>query len=124
MKKRITAVLLSCALAFGLAAGPVGTVTVKAESWLEQTTEDGFAYQEANGGIIITRCDNTNVRELVIPESIDGKKVTEIGVCAFYQLFNLTSVRIPNGVTDIGNGAFMFCENLDRKSTRLNSSHR
>ena len=112
MKKTITKILLVCVLTAGLAVRPADTVTVLAKDWQEQVTEDGFAYQEDGDGIVITRCDNTNDAEIVIPESIDGKNVTDIASSAFYCLSNVKSVHIPDGVTSIGYGAFIGCSSL------------
>ena len=41
-----------------------------------------------------------------IPSEINGKKVTEIGVNAFYNCSSLTTVTIPNTVRSIGSSAF------------------
>lgn len=49
--------------------------------------------------------------DVVIPATIDGKKVTKIGYEAFYMGVSddrITSVTIPNGVTEIGCCAFRF----------------
>ena len=48
----------------------------------------------------------------VIPDEIDGKKVTSIGYSAFENLTSLTSVTIPDSVTDIGFQAFHNCTSL------------
>ena len=48
-----------------------------------------------------------NVTSITIPNS-----VTEIGDCAFYECSGLTSITIPNSVTAIGNFAFSFCSGL------------
>ena len=54
--------------------------------------------------------------DISIPESVtyNGQiySVTEIGYRAFYQSYNLSSITIPNSVTNIRNDAFMGCEKL------------
>ena len=49
--------------------------------------------------------------ELVLPESYNGKSY-EICDYAFYELYNLTSVVISDGVTAIGDKAFAECDKL------------
>ena len=49
---------------------------------------------------------------LNIPAEIEGRKVTSIGLGAFYNCDNLTSVIIPNGITSISRSAFVECSNL------------
>ena len=53
---------------------------------------------------------------VVIPEEVTfmnrTRKVTSIGVCAFFRCSGLTSVTIPNSVTSIGNDAFYGCSGL------------
>ncbi len=50
-----------------------------------------------------------NSATYVIPDEIDGKKITKIGFEAFYDCTELTSITIPDGVTSIGNRAFFDC---------------
>ncbi len=51
---------------------------------------------------------------LVIPEEIDGKKVTKIGgSLTGYMKSVLRKVKIPNTVTVIGDGAFEYCTELE-----------
>ena len=50
-----------------------------------------------------------NDTNLVIPETIDGKTVTEIGNASFYHNILLESVQLPDTVTIIGSNAFAFC---------------
>ena len=50
--------------------------------------------------------------EITIPGTIDGKRVTTIGNCSFYNCTNLTSVIIPDSVTVIREAAFDSCRDL------------
>ena len=49
---------------------------------------------------------------LVIPDTIDGHRVIEIGYHAFSSCSKLSSVTIPDSVTTIGDSAFSSCRNL------------
>ena len=80
-------------------------ITAKAESYGD------FSYEENESGITITGYTG-NKTKLVIPEEIDGKKVTSIGGGAFYYRSGLTSVTIPKSVTSIGENAFNSCSGL------------
>lgn len=69
-----------------------------------------FEYKENDDGITVTKYIGEST-ELVIPETIDGKPVTEIGY-AFSMFKPITSLRIPDTVHTIGSGAFDFCDDL------------
>ena len=53
-----------------------------------------------------------NLNEVVIPESIDGIKVTSIGEKMLYGGYNVWNVVIPEGITMIGEDAFTWCDGL------------
>ena len=73
---------------------------------------DGFSYEvNGYGDITITGYDGDG-GDIIIPDKINGKAVTEIGERAFYSCPGLTSVTIPNSVTSIGNDAFFGCTGL------------
>ena len=83
---------------------------------------DGVYYREIDNEIYVTfkRFPPSEypsyTGDVVIPEAVtyNGKTydVTKIGVDAFYQSSNLTSVIIPNSVKEIGDGAFQYCSKL------------
>lgn len=49
--------------------------------------------------------------DLIIPSEISGKKVTSIGEEAF-RASTLRTINIPEGITNIGNRAFAYCDYL------------
>ena len=72
-----------------------------------------FETETTNGSLMITGLNvEDGVTEVVIPSTIDGKPVTEIGDHAFYRCTGLTSVVIPNSVIEIGDHAFAGCTGL------------
>lgn len=54
-----------------------------------------------------------NQSEIIIPETIRGRKVIEIGNNAFANNQILRKITIPNSVTKIGHKAFQKCSNLE-----------
>ena len=111
--KRLCAMGLSALMLMGAGVAEAGSligtsITVSAAA----VTPDGsFRYVENANGITIKKFIGSET-EAIIPEKIDGKKVTEIGDRAFYQCDSLKSVTIPNSVTSIGYCAFYQCYNL------------
>ena len=55
---------------------------------------------------------NKNVKEIVIPSTAMGYKVTSIREHAFSYHEQLESVYLPNSITEIGNRAFDMCKSL------------
>lgn len=65
------------------------------------------------GTAVITSVDiNDDSDEIIIPESIDGYTVTEIGSNAFVGCFYIKKITIPDTVASIGDSAFMSCTSL------------
>ena len=64
-----------------------------------------------DGTVEITKYAGSD-KEVVIPSTVNGKKVTSIGEKAFYFCESLTKVTIPNSVTSIGEDAFFYCRSL------------
>ena len=82
-------------------------------------TKNGFSdetclttYEHDDGTLAIVEYAG-NDEIFVIPDEIDGKKVTGIDNAAFSDCTKLTSVTIPDGVTEIDWQAFYGCTSLE-----------
>ena len=107
---------------------------IQEENEGEILVEGDFQYEVgSNGEVTITKYTGSET-SIVVPEEIDGKKVTSIasrafykcsisniklpegliniGELAFYDCSSLTEITIPEGVTSIEKGAFKYCEKL------------
>lgn len=78
-----------------------------------------FKYKlDSNNNATITSYYGDN-SEIIIPSNIDGYKVTKIGDHAFDENRNstngkiLTNIKIEEGITEIGDFAFVDCNNLE-----------
>jgi hypothetical protein len=97
--------LTACTRSGGGGGGSAGGGRPNAESDFTVTlTSD-------NAGVIITRYTGTSAR-VVIPATIQGLPVVEIGNNAFRENENITSVVIPEGIVIIRNNAFYECRRL------------
>mgnify|MGYP002518155644 CR=1 FL=1 len=78
-----------------------------------QTSGD-YEYEVLDDGTVSITKHNGFDEEVAIPSEIDGKRVTKIGEFAFKDINNnyLTSVEIPECITEIDCGAFRDCYNL------------
>lgn len=76
-------------------------------------TEGDFSYSvhEDGAGVTVTGWSGSDA-EVVIPRTLDGLPVTEIGSWAFLNKTEITSVTIPDSVTGIGTNAFNGCSDL------------
>ncbi len=79
-----------------------------------------YEYTVENNEITIVDYDCGNARTMEIPAEIDGKRVTKIGDYASSSADNyktdrsLTEVVVPDGITEIGAGAFSYLEGLKK----------
>lgn len=67
-----------------------------------------FKYRIVNNEVIITGLIDDFVKEINIPELIDGLPVTGIGEQSFYCVLYVESLMIPNSVVDIHWNIFSF----------------
>ena len=105
------------------AAVMLGSVTVAASAEelrsavVEKTygadfMEDYITYSENPDGTLNVKNSYKNVTKVVIPETVNGKRVTAIGDSAFTWCDSLTSITLPNSIKSIGESAFYHCERL------------
>jgi hypothetical protein len=71
----------------------------------------GYDYVTNSGGASVTITGYSGPNAVVIPSTINGLAVTDIGQSAFLNKA-ITSVIIPDGVTNINSGAFDNCADL------------
>lgn len=71
-----------------------------------------LTYSVSNDFVTITGCDVSASGELSIPDTIEGKPVTRIGVAALRDCAGLTAVTIPASVTHLYSQAFRDCSGM------------
>ena len=71
----------------------------------ENSSDYAYSVNDAGDGVTITGYTGST-GNIIIPSELGGKPVTAIGEKAFFQNKTITSVKIPEGVTSIGNSAF------------------
>ena len=123
MKKIISILLLICTFTLCLAScgGNNNDTTNPSENPTENPTEqenhtpyDAFVFypQGSNTYVVGISDAGRYYTEIVIPSTYNGGKVVGIIKEGFKNCENLTSVKIPNTVTEIKEAAFYDCKNL------------
>lgn len=77
-----------------------------------ETSLDGYQYDIYEDNTITISGYIGNGGDIAIPADIAGGRVVRIGEGAFSNCMNLTSVVIPDSITEIGAFAFQGCPNL------------
>lgn len=77
-------------------------------------TENGFQFQDLQDGSVRLTGWDGKADELVIPEKIGDRKVTEIGPMAFSKNETLRQVTVPKEIRVIRHNAFSSCTNLEK----------
>ena len=107
MKNKALVVWVIALLLFGMA---VGAQAESAENALFSSGD--WSYRVRSDGSLEIAKWKGEESELVIPATIDGKKVVAIGDRAFWGCYSLTSIKIPDSVTSIGGNPFVGCDAL------------
>ena len=75
--------------------------------------ESIFGFDVVDDGIEVGGCKRDVAdKVIVVPETVNGKKVVSIGFGAFTELENVEAIVLPDSVTRIGESAFTNCEKL------------
>ena len=107
--KTVCTCIIVCVLSAPIFAA---TETVNGITWQYSITTNGEATIESGGtGTAAVPTDISG--QIVIPETLGGVPVTQIGNYAFWNCSSLESVVIPEGVTEIGRYAFWNCSSLE-----------
>lgn len=83
-----------------------------ADTWTDPATGTQWEYSLSNSGEATIGKASNAAGSLTIPSTINGHRVTAIGIEAFQGCTNLTSVNIPDSATIIGDSAFLGCTSL------------
>ena len=108
-RKILAAVLVLCMVA-GLCVCPGKKESVQA------AVSGDYEYMDLAGGTVSITKYKGSAQVLTVPETLDGKLVTDIGDSAFARSSSLTQINLPAGVTSIGNSTFESCFNLAKIS--------
>ncbi|MBR2989153.1 MAG: leucine-rich repeat domain-containing protein [Clostridia bacterium] len=109
MKRKFLALALCLAISlFGALA-----VACNGEEPLTPTDESVFVIND-NGVITDLTSDGKLLSTIVVPQSVQGKEVKEIGANAFKLCTQLKKVVLPEGLTTIRPYAFEKCTKLER----------
>lgn len=84
---------------------------LSAATWTDSTTGITWSYTLSAGRATIIGASNLPSNDLVFPDTVDSIPVAAIGYEAF-EMYTLVSVKIPEGVTRIGESAFKDCRSL------------
>ena len=112
--KKFLSFMLVCIMLTGIAyvtysIADKAAVLVSAE---EQKTSDGWSYEVKDDGTAKIVGYSKEGGDLIIPNTVDRKKVTEIGDYSFKNKKGYQSVTVPETVEVIGRNAFQGCTGL------------
>ena len=88
---------------------------------IEYVIADSTLFNVSNAGVLTLKNHDSyyeggqlygTIKNLEIPNQIDGKEIKEIGGYCFESISTLKNVKIPDSVTTIGYEAFKFCTSL------------
>ena len=125
--KRLTAVILSALMAVSaFSALPVSAAEVESNTSAVSSDENfisgDYEYTFLDDGTVEISKYIGSDKEITIPDTIDGKKVTSIGNYVFENCIGLESITIPENITNIEHMAFHYCTNLESINVDVNNN--
>ena len=123
-KKHILKRVFACVLVVLMTVTAVpmsGFVGLELPKWSEMfaarasaLSENGYTYTVTSGKATITAVNSTIKGNVVLPDTLGGYPVTELGSKLFYGRTDLTGITIPKSVERIGNNAFEETKSLEK----------
>lgn len=86
-------------------------------NYIVSKNDSNYLYRVREDGTISVIYDylrNEPEGEVIFPSTLDGKTVTKIDAFALFGCHDVTGVRIPDTVIEVGYTAFTYCTNLER----------
>lgn len=105
MKKSISIVLVLSIIASFFAMCGV-------TAFAENDIMDYFTYEIVDDEVTITDCDESISGDVVIPDTIEGYPVVQLGEFCFSDCTEITSVTLPEGLETIDYDVFVNCSKL------------
>ncbi len=105
----------ACTTEYNFESGVNADTTIYAKWNAAPTTDAGYfrLTQEEDGWAVGAKPGMNMPVDVVIPEEIEGKKITSVAVSGFEDVGNVQSVTLPDSVTSIGQRAFRNCTDLE-----------
>ncbi len=112
-KKIISAVMCLCmAVPMSMSALPEKTDAAIVVEEVKPEIYDIYMYKNYGSYVEIVSTSTTAKNEITVPDKINGVTVKVIGEHAFAGLSEVTSITLPDSVTEIGKQAFSMCSKL------------
>ena len=74
--------------------------------------ENAYEYEDTPKGIRLLRYIDFDEAVIAVPDSVGGRRVTEIGNHAFKGCVGIEKIILPEGIETLGNGVFLNCKEL------------
>ncbi len=93
-------------------AKPSGELTQESLKSYPVTPESQFETEDVSGGVSVTSC-NSEDAVVVVPKTMKGKPVVEIGYGGMDNLSNCKGIVLPDSIRTLGYGAFAVDSKLE-----------